>query len=293
MSRLLDGKKIAAMVLADVASRVAGLRKQGIVPGLATVLVGDDPASHVYVGQKIKRCEAAGMASIHRQLPAQISQIDLRGVVAELNDDPAVHGIIVQMPLPANIDAEEIVGAINPKKDADGLHPHNQGVLGRLKSWKEIQAAGLPLPCTPAGVIEMLLREGVPVEGRQAVVVGRSTLVGKPLAQLLLSLNATVTIAHSKTAHLQELCRGADILVAALGRPHFLGPDSVKDGAVVIDVGISRTETGLKGDVDFDAVKEKAGWITPVPGGVGPMTVAMLMKNTVAAAERSVLARKT
>lgn len=287
MAKILDGKKISAQVLSEVQTSIAELKKKGIVPGLATVLVGEDPASHVYVGQKIKKCQAIGVESIHCPLPEKTTQDQLYKTVQDLNNNPRVHGMIVQLPLPKHLDPEPIIAAIDPKKDADGLHPFNQGVMGRLKSFKEIEASGIPLPCTPAGVIQLLLREKIEVAGKNAVVVGRSTLVGKPVAQLLLSLNATVTVAHSRTANLSSVCKNADILVAALGKPGFLGKDSVKKGAVVVDVGISRTEQGLRGDVDFDSVKNIASWITPVPGGVGPMTVAMLLRNTVKAAEHS------
>jgi methylenetetrahydrofolate dehydrogenase (NADP+)/methenyltetrahydrofolate cyclohydrolase len=286
MGQILDGKKISALVLADVKRRAERCAAKGTKPGLATVLVGEDPASHVYVGQKIKKCEEHGLASIHRPLPKTASQNDVVKTVQELNKNPQVHGIIVQLPLPAQIDPEVVVQAIDPNKDADGLHPLNQGILVRLKSWPDILSSGIPLPCTPAGVIHMLLEEKIEISGKNAVVVGRSTLVGKPVAQLLLSLNATVTIAHSKTKDLMHVCRNADILVAALGQPHFIGKDGVKPGAVVVDVGISRTAEGLKGDVDFEAAKNLASWITPVPGGVGPMTVAMLLSNTVGLAER-------
>lgn len=287
MAKILDGKKISAEVLAKVKNEVEALKKQGIVPGLATVLVGDDPASHVYVGQKLKKCEAAGMASIHRPLPGNSTQSDILRTVQELNNDPHVHGMIVQLPLPKGIDPEPIITAMDPQKDADGLHPYNQGLVGRLKSWNEIESSGIPLPCTPAGVIHMLLREKIEISGKNAVVVGRSTLVGKPVAQLLLSLNATVTIVHSKTKNIFDITKQADILVAALGSPGYIYKDGVKKGAVVVDVGISRTETGLKGDVNFESVNEIASWITPVPGGVGPMTVAMLLKNTVQAAQKT------
>ncbi len=286
MGKLLDGKKIAAEVFQEIQARAAALTKRGVAPGLATVLVGDDPASHVYVNQKIKKCEENGLVSVHRLLPSNISQETLLKTIEELNRDDRVHGIIVQLPLPKQLDPEPVIRAVRPDKDADGLHPFNQGVLARLKSWEEIQNAGIPIPCTPAGVIELLLHEKIKVQGRQAVVVGRSTLVGKPVAQLLLSLDATVTIAHSRTKDLLKICRTADILVAALGHPGAIKKEGVKKGAVVIDVGISRTKNGLKGDVDFDRVKKVASWITPVPGGVGPMTVAMLLKNTVSAAEK-------
>lgn len=288
MGKILDGKKISSEVLADVKKRAEALKAKGVIPGLATVLVGNDPASHVYVGQKIKKCEASGITSIHRPLPASTTQEDLVKTVQNLNLDPKVHGIIVQLPLPKDIDPEIIIRELDPQKDADGLHPYNQGLIGRLKSWDEIVKSGIPLPCTPAGVIHMILRENIDVSGKNAVVVGRSTLVGKPVAQLLLSLNATVTVAHSRTKDLLKVCKNADILVAALGKPGIIYKDGVKKGAVVVDVGISRTESGLKGDVNFDDVKDLASWITPVPGGVGPMTVAMLLLNTVKLADKTI-----
>jgi methylenetetrahydrofolate dehydrogenase (NADP+) / methenyltetrahydrofolate cyclohydrolase len=229
---------------------------------------------------------------LHRPLPENVSQADLLATVLDLNQDDRVHGIIVQLPHPAHLDPEPIVRAIDPAKDADGLHPLNQGLIGRMKSWDEITRSGVPLPCTPAGVISMLLQEKIAVAGRHAVVVGRSTLVGKPVAQLLLSLNATVTMAHSRTADLPAVCRQADILVAALGQPEFIKASMVKPGAVVMDVGISRTPAGLKGDVEFAGVSAVASRITPVPGGVGPMTVAMLLRNTVLSAEKRAFALK-
>jgi methylenetetrahydrofolate dehydrogenase (NADP+)/methenyltetrahydrofolate cyclohydrolase len=288
MANILDGKLVSEKILSDVRKRAEALSQRGIKPGLATVLVGEDPASHVYVGQKIKKCETNGLASIHRLLPATVSQSELEKTVRELNADPKVHGIIVQLPLPKHLDPEPVLLLIDPKKDADGLHPFNQGLIGRMKSWDEIQNSGVPLPCTPAGVIELLFHSKAKIEGQNAVVVGRSTLVGKPVFQLLLSLNATVTMVHSKTKDLPSVCRSADILVAALGQPLFINKNFVKSGAVVVDVGISRTKEGIRGDVDFESVKDQASWITPVPGGVGPMTVAMLLKNTVRAAENSV-----
>lgn len=285
MGNILDGKKISAEVYADLKVRCQALAKKGIKPGLATVLVGDDPASHVYVGQKIKKCGEIGVESIHCPLPGTVSQEELFNKVNEINKDPRVHGIIVQLPLPKHLDPEPIIKSIDPQKDADGLHPYNQGLIGRMKNWKEIIGSGVPIPCTPFGVIRMLLAEKIEVAGKNAVVVGRSTLVGKPVAQLLLSLDATVTIAHSRTRDLPAVCRQADIVVAALGQSEFVKGDWIKPGAVVLDVGITRTEKGLKGDVEFEPAKAKASWITPVPGGVGLMTVAMLLSNTVAAAE--------
>ena len=288
MGRILDGKKVSEEIYNELKSRVQNLAKRGIIPGLATILVGDDPASHVYVGQKIKKCEALGIKSIHRHLPKNVSQTDLTKVIQDLNMDSHVHGMIVQLPLPKQLDPEAAIIAIDPKKDADGLHPFNQGVVGRLKSWDEIKKSGVPLPCTPAGIIVLLLHEKIEIGGKNAVVIGRSTLVGKPVAQLLLSLNATVTIAHSQTKNLSDVCREADILIAALGKPHFITKEAVRPGAVVVDVGISRTESGLKGDVDFESVKDISSWITPVPGGVGPMTVCMLLSTTISSAERTI-----
>lgn len=288
-ARLLDGKKISAIVYEDIRARTAKLAKIGIAPGLATVLVGDDPASHVYVGQKIKKCQENGLESIHCPLPSNISQQELMSRVAMLNEDPKVNGIIVQLPLPKTLDTESIINSIRTDKDADGLHPLNQGLMGRLKSWKEISESAIPLPCTPHGVIYMLLQEKIPVAGKHVVVLGRSSLVGKPVYHLLLSLDATVTMAHSRTQNLSDVCRSADILVAAIGHPEFVKGNWIKPGAVVIDVGISRTTAGLKGDVEFSAASEVASWITPVPGGVGVMTVAMLLLNTVKAAEARAL----
>jgi methylenetetrahydrofolate dehydrogenase (NADP+)/methenyltetrahydrofolate cyclohydrolase len=282
---LLDGKKAADNVYADVRARAAALAARGVTPGLATVLVGEDPASAVYVGQKIKSCGANGLASIHVPLPASISEADLLTKVRALNADPKVHGIIVQLPLPKSINPERVLQALDPAKDADGLHPSNQGRWNQLKSWVEVLASGIPLPCTPAGVMELLRQNNVPLAGRRAVVVGRSTLVGKPMAQMLLAADATVTVAHSRTADLAAVCREADVLVAAIGRARAITADMVKPGAVVVDVGMNRLPTGLVGDVDFGGVGDVASAITPVPGGVGRMTVALLLWNTVRAAE--------
>lgn len=286
-ARVLDGKAAAAVVLARVAEKAALVKqRRGVAPGLATVLVGDDPASHVYVGQKIKKCEAAGMVSVHVPLPANVSPAGLLAEVERLNRDPRVHGIIVQLPLPKPLDAEPVLLALDPAKDADGLHPSNQGRWMALKSWTDVRATGLPLPCTPAGVMEILEQNGVAAARRRVVVVGRSNLVGKPLAAMFLAADATVTIAHSRTENIADLCRGADILVAAIGQPRFVKGDWVKPGAVVVDVGINRTPAGLVGDVDYAPAADRASAITPVPGGVGPMTVAMLLWNTAQAAEK-------
>jgi methylenetetrahydrofolate dehydrogenase (NADP+) / methenyltetrahydrofolate cyclohydrolase len=276
-ARTIDGKAVAATVRERVEADVAAFeRETGRVPGLATVLVGEDPASQVYVRSKRRISEEVGMRSIHHGLDAAVDEADLLGLVAELNADDAVDGILVQLPLPAQIDEDAIVAAIDPAKDVDGLTPVNAGLL----------AHGAPnlIPCTPRGVIELLGHEGVELEGAEAVVVGRSKLVGVPVARLLLAANATVTVCHSRTRDLAATCRRADVLVAAVGVPRLLGADAVKPGAVVIDVGVNRLEEGLVGDVDYEAAAETAAAITPVPGGVGPMTIAMLLANTLQAA---------
>jgi methylenetetrahydrofolate dehydrogenase (NADP+) / methenyltetrahydrofolate cyclohydrolase len=277
-ARVIDGKAVAAEVRSRVTRQVEELARVtgGRVPGLATVLVGDDPASHVYVGNKRKSTEEVGMRSIHHGLEASTSQDELLAVVAELNADDDVDGILVQLPLPEQIDQDSVIAAIDPAKDVDGLTAGNAGLL----------AQGRPglVPCTPQGVMDLLAHAGVEPEGADAVVVGRSILVGRPLASLLLNASATVTICHSRTRDLPAVCRRADILVAAVGKPRLVQGDWVKPGAAVVDVGMNRTEDGLAGDVDFEAVREVAGAITPVPGGVGPMTIAMLLQNTVRAA---------
>ena len=283
-TRIIDGKAHAARLTGEIAAEVTRLRNtHGLQPGLAVVLVGEDPASQVYVRNKGRQTLAAGMQSFEHKLPAEVSQAELLALVATLNADPAVHGILVQLPLPKHLDANAVIAAIDPDKDVDGLHVVNAGRL----------AAGLPglVPCTPLGCV-LLLKDVLPsLAGLNAVVVGRSVLVGKPVAQLLLAENCTVTIAHSRTRDLPALCRTADILVAAIGRPAMIGGDSIKPGATVIDVGINRIETPegksrLVGDVDFAAAQGIAGRITPVPGGVGPMTIACLLRNTLTAARR-------
>jgi methylenetetrahydrofolate dehydrogenase (NADP+)/methenyltetrahydrofolate cyclohydrolase len=275
---VIDGRAVAAEVRERVAEQVADLAAAhaGRAPGLATVLVGDDPASHIYVGNKRKQTEEVGMRSIHHGLDATTSEDELLALIAELNADEEVDGILVQLPLPDGIDQDLVIAAIDPGKDVDGLTAGSAGLL----------AQGRPglVPCTPQGVMELLEHAGVQVSGAEAVIVGRSILVGRPLASLLLNANATVTVCHSRTRDLAEACRRADILVAAVGSPRLIRADWVKPGAAVIDVGTNRTEEGLVGDVDFDAVREVAGAITPVPGGVGPMTIAMLLRNTVLAA---------
>jgi methylenetetrahydrofolate dehydrogenase (NADP+)/methenyltetrahydrofolate cyclohydrolase len=276
-ARRIDGKAVAAAVREQVRDDVADYRAEvGRVPNLATVLVGEDPASEIYVRNKHRACEEVGMRSVHRGLAATTSESELLEVVAALGLDHEVDGILVQLPLPEQIDADAVVAAIDPGKDVDGLTPINAGLLAH-------GIAGL-VPCTPAGVMELLRHEGVELEGAEAVVVGRSKLVGVPVARLLLAANATVTVCHSRTRDLAATCRRADVLVAAAGVPELLGADAVKPGAVVIDVGMNRTEDGLRGDVDFDAAAEVAAAITPVPGGVGPMTIAMLLVNTLQAA---------
>ena len=272
---VIDGRAVARTVRADVARRVGDL---AVSPGLATVLVGDDPASAVYVNSKRKQCVEAGIRDLHQHLPGDIAQAKLEAVVDDLNADPEVTGILVQLPLPDHIDPARVVNRVDPAKDVDGLTEISAGRLAQGRS-------GLR-PCTPSGVIELLDAYAVPIEGAEAVVVGRSELVGRPQAQLLLQRNATVTVCHSRTRDLEAVCRRADILVAAAGIRHLVGAEAVKPGATVIDVGIHRTEDGLRGDVDQDAVRPVAGALTPVPGGVGPMTIAMLLRNTLQAALR-------
>jgi 5,10-methylene-tetrahydrofolate dehydrogenase/methenyl tetrahydrofolate cyclohydrolase len=284
---ILDGTAIANEIRAGVAEKAAARLASGKAqPGLAAVLVGDDPASHVYVKMKRKACEKAGIASFYHQLPADIPQVDLEALVAGLNADPAVHGILVQLPLPKGLDEERVLQAIDIRKDVDGFHPLNIGRLAQ-KGRKP-----LFLPATPAGVMVLLERSGVKLEGANAVVLGRSNIVGMPVALLLIEANATVTVCHSRTKNLQEVCATADVLVAAVGRPEMVRGDWIKPGAVVIDVGVNRIDdpaagkgTRLVGDVAYEEALAVAGAITPVPGGVGPMTIAMLLSNTLRAAE--------
>ncbi|HEV7616057.1 MAG TPA: bifunctional methylenetetrahydrofolate dehydrogenase/methenyltetrahydrofolate cyclohydrolase FolD [Solirubrobacterales bacterium] len=276
-ARVIDGKEVAAAVRERVRGEVAAYAKEaGRAPNLVTVIVGDDPASEIYVANKHRACEQAGMRSAHHGLGAETSEAELLELVAALGADDDVDGILVQLPVPVHIDPDAVVGALDPRKDVDGLTPLNAGLL----------AHGTPnlVPCTPAGVIELLRHEGVGLEGAEAVVVGRSKLVGVPVARLLLAANATVTVCHSRTRDLAATCARADVLVAAVGVPELLGADAVKPGATVIDVGMNRTEDGLRGDVDFEAAATVAAAITPVPGGVGPMTIAMLLVNTLQAA---------
>ena len=274
---IIDGKAVSARVRAEVADDVAKLREEtGVVPGLATILVGEDPASAIYVANKRKACAEAGIADLHQHLDDAVSQDEVAAVIEECNENPEVSGILLQLPVPAGLDGGALTGLINPLKDVDGLTPISAGRLAQGKP-------GLR-PCTPLGVIELLDSYDVPLEGAEAVVVGRSDLVGKPVAQLLLGRNATVTMCHSRTRDLPGVCRRADVLIAAVGVPEMIGGEHVKPGAAVIDVGINRTDAGLRGDVAFDAAAEHAGLITPVPGGVGPMTIAMLLRNTLTAA---------
>ncbi len=278
MAVRIDGKAISAKVREEVAGEVAALKDQGIQPGLAVVIVGDDAASRIYVNNKKKACEAVGIYSEEYALPGDTTQEELLALIDELNRKPEINGILVQSPLPKGLDEAAVVEKIDPKKDVDAFHAYNVG--------KIMQGKYTFLPCTPAGVIELIRSTGVDICGKRCVVIGRSDIVGKPMAMLLLHENGTVTICHSRTENLGEICRGADILVSAVGKAHFVRGSMVKPGAVVIDVGMNRDENGkLCGDVEFSEAEPKAGFITPVPGGVGPMTIAMLMKNTVAAAK--------
>jgi methylenetetrahydrofolate dehydrogenase (NADP+) / methenyltetrahydrofolate cyclohydrolase len=275
-AKIIDGKKVSASILEKLTLQTQDLKKQfGRAPGLATVLVGEDPASQVYVRNKNKRCKEIGFQSFEKILPVDIPETELLQLVENLNQNPEVDGILVQLPLPNHIRSELILEAILPEKDVDGFHPIN---VGGLASGKDVLC-----PCTPSGVIEMLDYYDISIEGKNAVILGRSNIVGKPQAFLLLHRNATVTICHSRTKNLAEVTSSADLLVAAIGKPNYVTANMVKEGAVVIDVGINRVDGKLTGDVDFNPVAEKASYITPVPGGVGPMTIAMLMGNTLKA----------
>ena len=283
-AQLIDGNALSAQLRADVARRAGALRTKGIIPGLAVILVGDSPASQVYVRNKVKGCNDNGLHSVLEQYPADLSEADLLARVDALNNDPAIHGILVQLPLPKHIDAQKVIEAISPAKDVDGFHVASAGALmvGQPGFW----------PCTPYGCMKMLESlndgKGYDLRGKHAVVIGRSNIVGKPMALMLLQQNATVTICHSATDNLKAMTLQADVIVAAVGKRNVLTADMVKPGAVVIDVGMNRNEEGkLCGDVDFAGVKEVASYITPVPGGVGPMTITMLLVNTMEAAERA------
>ena len=284
MAIRIEGKLLAARVKERVAAGVAQLKEKGIEPCLAVIMVGENPASQVYVKGKVKDCAECGIKSLEIHLPAETTQNELLQKLAELADDASVHGLLVQLPLPVHIDEKTVIEAIPPQKDVDGFTAVN---VGRMMIGEECF-----LPCTPAGCMEMIRSTGVSISGKNAVVIGRSNIVGKPAAMLLLRENATVTICHSRTENLKQVCANADILVAAVGRAGFVTGDMVKPGAVVIDVGINRNAQGkLCGDVDYDAAAEKAGYITPVPGGVGLMTRAMLMQNTLQAAQKQALAK--
>ena len=279
MAQLIDGKAIAALIRAEQATRAAYLKENGIEPALAVILVGEDPASKVYVRNKARACKECGIRSEVIRMSAETTQAELMAEIERVNSDPALHGLLIQLPLPAHLDEAAALAAVDWRKDVDGFHKMNAGAL--LEGEEGVR------PCTPAGCMELLHRSNVPLTGASAVVVGRSNIVGKPMALMLLEADCTVTICHSRTKNLAEIVRNADIVVAAVGRANFITGDMIKPGAAVIDVGINRREDGtLCGDVDFDAAQEKAGWITPVPGGVGPMTIAMLMKNTLDAAEK-------
>ncbi len=278
-AQILDGKVMSDTLRAEIALRVEALKARGITPGLAVILVGEDPASQIYVRNKGIACEKAGMYSLTIRLPEDTDQAALESRIRELNEDARIHGILVQLPLPAHLDEAAALAAITPEKDVDGFHIQN---AGRLLN-------GLPgvVACTPKGALAMIRRTGLDLRGKEAVVVGRSNIVGKPMAMLLLQQDCTVTLCHSRTKDLAAHTRRADVLVAAVGKARFITADMVKPGAVVIDVGINRVDGKVVGDVDYDAVKDVAGWITPVPGGVGRMTIAMLLENTVEAAERT------
>ncbi len=278
MYKIIDGKAVSAAVKERVKGEVSALKEQGISVGLAVIIVGEDPASKVYVANKKKACDALGIISEEYALPESTTEEELLSLIDTLNKKESINGILCQLPLPKHLDESVVINAISAYKDVDAFHPVNVG--------KIMQGDFDFVPCTPAGIMEMLSYEGIDVAGKNCVVIGRSNIVGKPMSMLLLHKNGTVTICHSKTQNLKEVCKNADILVAAVGRPNFVTADMVKDGAVVIDVGINRVDGKLIGDVKFDEVCEKTSYITPVPGGVGPMTIAMLMQNTLVAAKK-------
>ncbi|WP_138753412.1 bifunctional methylenetetrahydrofolate dehydrogenase/methenyltetrahydrofolate cyclohydrolase FolD [Paenibacillus sinopodophylli] len=279
-AQIIEGKKISDLIREEMIAESAALKEKGIIPGLAVVLVGEDPASKVYVGSKEKACQQLGFYSEVHRLPAETSEADLLAVIDRLNNQASINGILVQLPLPKHINEKAVIDAIRVEKDVDGFHPESVGNL--------VIGDDSLLPCTPAGVIELIKRSGVDIAGKHAVVIGRSNIVGKPVAMLLLRENATVTICHSRTANMEEIAKQADILVVAIGKAKAIGHKFVKPGAIVIDVGINRLPDGkLAGDVDFEDCLDSAGFITPVPGGVGPMTITLLMKNTITAAKRA------
>ena len=279
MAEIIDGKKVSEHIRSQIAEGVEKLKQEtGITPGLAAVLVGDDPASEIYVRNKRRACSNTGIYSEEHKLPLETTEEELLTLVDKLNNDPKIHGILVQLPLPDHINVTKVLRAVSPLKDVDGFHPYNVGLL--------VEGNPRFIPCTPHGIIKMLEFYNIDISGKQAVIVGRSNIVGKPVSMLLLHRHATVTVCHSRTKPLDEVTRRADILVAAIGRANFITADMIKEGAVVIDVGINRNEEGkLTGDVDFEAVSQKASYITPVPGGVGPMTISMLLWNTLESAK--------
>lgn len=278
-AKILDGKTMSEDLRREIAGRVSAMRERGVTPGLAVILVGNDPASEIYVRNKGKGCEETGMYSRTIRMPEETTQEELENAIRELNEDPRIHGILVQLPLPAQLDEERALATIRPEKDVDGFHLINAGHM--------LTGTDGVVACTPRGALHMIKSTGIDLNGKEAVVIGRSNIVGKPMAMLLLRENCTVTLCHSRTKNLAEHARRADILVAAVGKAGFVTADMVKPGAVVIDVGINRVDGKVRGDVDFENVKEVAGWITPVPGGVGKMTITMLLENTAEAAERT------
>jgi methylenetetrahydrofolate dehydrogenase (NADP+)/methenyltetrahydrofolate cyclohydrolase len=282
--KLIDGKKISSDRKTEIKEIVNIIKQRtGKIPGLATILVGKDPASQVYIKSKIKACKDVGMNSFHHSIDENSSRKNIITLIEGLNKNPEVDGILLQLPLPNNKDAQECINAINPLKDIDGLHPFNAGLLNLSKNWEEIVKKNILVSCTPLGVIQLLHKSNIIIDGKTAIVIGRSNLVGKPLSMLLLANNATVIMAHSRTKSLKEICKISDIIIVAIGRPKFINRDFIKNGAVVIDIGINRTPDGLCGDIDFNAVKDMNIKITPVPGGVGPMTIIMLLENTIKA----------
>jgi methylenetetrahydrofolate dehydrogenase (NADP+)/methenyltetrahydrofolate cyclohydrolase len=282
--KIIDGKAISSDIRLEIKTQVKKIKQTtGKTPGLATILVGKNPASQVYIKSKIKACQEAGIKSLHHNLDEKVSKEDIIALINELNKNSEVDGILLQLPTPNNEFDKDCINAISPLKDIDGLHPFNAGLLNLSKSWNELIKKNILVSCTPLGIIYLLNKSNIPIEGKTAIVIGRSNLVGKPLSMLLLANNATVIMAHSKTKNLKELCINADIVVAAIGKPKFITKDFIRKGITVIDVGINRTSDGLCGDVDFESVRDMDINITPVPGGVGPMTITMLLENTLKA----------
>ncbi|MDR2399470.1 MAG: bifunctional methylenetetrahydrofolate dehydrogenase/methenyltetrahydrofolate cyclohydrolase FolD [Endomicrobium sp.] len=282
--KIIDGKKISSDMRLEIKTQVEKIKQaRGKTPGLATILVGQNSASQVYIKSKIKACQDAGIKSFHHNFDEKVSKEDIISLINELNKNSEVDGILLQLPLPNNEFDKDCINAISPLKDVDGLHPFNAGLLNLSKSWNEIIKKNILVSCTPLGVIYLLNKSNIPIEGKTAIVIGRSNLVGKPLSMLLLANNSTVIMAHSKTKNLKKLCINADIVVAAIGKPKFVTKDFIKEGTTVIDVGINRTFDGLCGDVDLESVRDMDINITPVPGGVGPMTITMLLENTLKA----------